>query len=269
MRGGLPIAVVLLAGCAAVAPGAGTLTRESAERLEAQARAAEAEAVRLALLAADQAPEDLRAQRKAAEIAHGVLNSSREVDRNKLYLRAEATLARLEAHREACSTRVEAGRVRQAAEDFAGAAKSFTASARECRSVPAFLAAGWPLRKLDRCGELVELAALLWPLAPKSDWVPMMDAVAACSNDVTLRQNLAFAPGEVVADYLALLNRRARQRAADEARWRAEQQRSESRSRCESECWSARNSCASSCGNSSSCYSHCQALESVCRSGCY
>jgi hypothetical protein len=224
--------------------------------------------VRLALQAADRSPTDLRAQRKAAELAHGLLNDSRDVERDKVYLRSLGALARLEAHPEACSTRVEAGRVRLAADDFEGAAKNFVQSARECHSVAAFRAAGWPLRKLERCTELVALAAHIWPVAGKDDWVAVMDSVAACSNELSLRSNLAFAPPEVVVDYFALLRRRSQQRAAEEALWRANQLRTESRSRCESECWSARTNCASACGSSTACYSQCQALENVCRAGC-
>jgi hypothetical protein len=269
VRTGVFFALCLFAACAAIAPGEGSLSKESSERLAAQQKAGEAEAVRFALRAADAAPDDLRAQRKAAELLGGWLGTVKEDERSKAYLLAAATLGRLENHPEACTTRVEAGRVRLAADDFDGAAKAFATTARECHSVQALRAAAWPLRKLSRCSEVVTLAAQVWPAATRDEWVTVLDTVSMCSDDVSLRQNLAFAPSEVVSDYYALLRKRERERAAEEARFHAEQQRQESRSRCESECWSARNSCSSGCGSSNYCYSQCTALESACRAGCY
>jgi hypothetical protein len=214
---GMFIVLLGASGCATV-PFEGHVGSQSSERLASQRRLAESNAVRFALLAADTYPDDLRAQRKAAELLAAYLSTARNDARNKTYLRSAATLARLENHEEACTTRLDAGRVRLAAGDDAGAARTFANAARDCRSVTALRAAGWPLKKLERCSEVVELAAQVWPGASREEWVTVMDTVAMCSDDVSLQQNLAFAPSEVVSDYLALLQRRDRQRAAEEAR---------------------------------------------------
>ena len=103
----------------------------------------------------------------------------------------------------------------------------------------------------------------------------MLDGVAACSDAITLRRNLGFAPPDVVADYFALLEARHREAVEQARRAEAERRDEEARSRaaeassrCESECGAAVSSCSSSCVGDPQCNQSCDSVGHACRSGC-
>jgi hypothetical protein len=262
--------LLLLVGCAEVtASGSGTLSHGAQQRLEQLDESARREATLRALTAAEQHPEDLRSQRKAAELVQSQLTALRGDESRSLYQKTRPVLERLESHPEACTTRVEAGRVRAAAADHETAARNFVTSARDCRSVPAFLQAGWPLKQLNRCNEVIELAKWVWSSSEKEQWVPILDTVAACSNAVTLQTNLSFVPRAVLLDYYLLLDRRERERERREREYEAARVRDQGRWNCASSCSSAVSQCSVGCRGDSYCWSRCEALGSACRAGCY
>ena len=264
---------VVASGCArTVNPGPGVVNAAAIAHLHALADEGRREAMLHALAAADADPGNLRAQRKAAELVQDQLETMRQsAEIAALYTRAQGLLSRLESSAEACSTRLEAGRVRAAADDREAAATDFMRSARDCKSVPAFVQAGYALRLMSRCEEVFALAPSVWPAASKAQWVSVLDTVASCSNAVTLRGNLAFAPEQVVNDYYRLLEERRHQR--EEADKEAEVQKAkeaieEHRSRCEAACTKTAELCASTCSGNPACLMRCRSEAMTCGAGC-
>lgn len=246
------LVALALFGCATViAPGDGHPGDEARARLAGQAEANRARAVLRAIAAADAMPDDLRAQRKAAELAKAQLRRA-EVGA-PLYQAIQPTLRRLEQHPEACTVLLEAGETHDAAGELSRAAEDFVASVKSCRSTEGLHAAVSPLRRLNRCGELVKLAAGLWPSAEQSQWVRIMDSVRLCSDPVSLRRNLSFVPPDVQNEYFNLL---------------AARQEENRRLNCSAHCRSARSSCEAGCWSSSACYTSCASLESACLASC-
>jgi hypothetical protein len=266
---------LLACGCARVVrAGEGQTNAAAIAKIRALADEGRHEAMVHALATADARPDDLRAQRKAAELVQDQLETLRDLQQlTALYTRAQPMLSRLEAGPEACTTRVEAGRVRTAAEDRESAVLDFVTSARACRSVPAFIQAGYALRALGRCPEVLNLAPVVFAAADQNEWLSVFDTVASCSNAVTLRPNLGFAPEQAVTDYFALLQQRevqrreAAERAEKEAQARAAVE--ENRSGCYGACDKTGQMCESTCGLSNpSCLRRCRAQTATCRAGC-
>src|SRR5262249_33006336 len=146
---------------------------------------------------------------------------------------------------------------------------AYVRASRECGSPEAAIAAVSPLRALDRCDDAIAALRGVWPLVRgrAEVGISVLDGVAACSDAITLRRNLAFVPADVVDDYFALLA--ARHREAERAERRAEEQRreqeaesraAEAASNCRSECNSAVSSCESSCSADASCIQSCSSL---------
>jgi hypothetical protein len=188
-----------------------------------------------------------------------------------------ALLDRL-VHAQPCPGLVDAAATWSALGEPGRAGDAYLRASSECGSVEAAIAAVGPLRSADRCDDAVAGLRAMWPRVSagrRGALIDFLDAVARCSDAVTLRRNLAFAPADVVEDYVALLaarrdeeRERDRQRAI-EARAQAEADRAHEASwRCESECSAAVSSCNASCASSSSCSETCSSVGHVCRSGC-
>ncbi len=270
-----------LAGCArTIEPGRGTLGKTASERLDREEREAETANALVSLGAADRAPGDTRASRKASELATRAIHSTREKEaKARIVHAAKPTVARLAASGDVCVDAELAARLEEAAEDLARAAELRVRAADTCRTPKAILVAADTLRRDKRCREAVRVVERGWQYAPAESWTDLMDAVAACSDSVTLRMNLAFVPTGVREDYFALLDERARKRraaeaaralqdAVDRANAQQEAQLSQRRSACSSHCYNAQSSCMSSCASSPSCSSYCSSVQSSCLAGC-
>jgi len=266
----IPQALMTLYPTGSVGPGSGGIAPEARARLAAGERAALVATAQGALAAADTHPDDLRLQRRAAALV-------RELgDRGFEPAAVAHLLDRLAAT--PCPGLADVAATRDALGDHGGAGDIYLRASRDCGSVDAAVAAVGPLRQADRCGDALAGLRAAWPsvdLRTPGATVPVLDAVAACSDEVNLRRNLAFVPPEIVDDYFALLA--SRQRAADKAEAEAEEQRREQAAadaareaswHCESECSAAESSCESSCSGASSCSQECSSVYHVCRSGC-
>lgn len=169
-----------------------------------------------------------------------------------------------------CGARVEAARFDAVLGDDASAAKLYTAAVRECSQPGAAIDATWSLKKLRRCPDAIALVGEAWRTLPKTSWIDAMDAVATCSDAVTLRSNLSFVPADVREDYFALLDRRRAEQEQRERQYRERQEREVAASSCRSSCSSAEVSCSGGCfGRGDACYSSCRSLADLCASGCY
>lgn len=254
-----------------VAAGSGSISSDAQARLDASARAALVEAARGSVAAADHYPNELRLQRRAAAMIRAVA-TERAVEPAAI----ERVLARLAAT--PCPGLADVAATRESLGDASAAGDLYLRAARECDSVDAAIAAVAPLRQVDRCDDAIAALREAWPHVDRRKrgaTVPLLDAVASCSDSLNLRSNLAFVPAEVVADYLALLD--ARQRAEDEAAARADEERREreaedrardAASRCESECSAGGSTCTSSCQGEPQCVQRCSSVYHVCRAGC-
>lgn len=272
---GLFAIVFVTAACARVVPaGEGQTNALAAVKFRGLAEAGRRQAMEAALAAADARPDDLRAQRKAAELVLDQLETLRDsTELAALYSRAQPMLARLESGPEACTTRVEAGRVRGAAEDRDAAVLDFVTATKTCQSLPAFIQAGYSLRAMGRCAELQTLAPQVFAATDQSHWLSVFDVVASCSNAVSLRGNLSFAPEQAVNDYFALMVTREQQRR--EAAERAEKEAQgriaveENRSNCHAACDKTAQLCESTCGMANAaCLRRCRGDKQMCRAGC-
>ncbi len=254
-----------------VPPGPGEVSQSSRERLGQQRKESLLDTTRRACEWANQHRDDLRAQRKAAELARTALDSL-SGDRQAAAAPSNVlgwcrpVAERLSA--DPCGTGVEAAAVFRSAADHEEAARGFAQVARECRNSEAAVDGLYELHQLLRCQEGIALVAAAWAGSPQESWVHQFDAISRCSDSVTLRRNLSFVPEEVREDYFALLERR-RQQAEREAREAAAREAARARqSACESDCFQFSSQCRSSC-TTSPCYSNCDAMGSACRSGCH
>lgn len=268
-----------------VAPGPGEVSKDAAARLEGRKKAALATATHDAIAAAAAQPADLRLQRRAAQMvrlaaaddARGGENGGEARGHASLGTEAPPLLAHL-AELAPCPGLSDAGETWLALKEPARAAEAYVAAAHRCESVDAAIAAAHPLRELDRCDDALAVLRFAWPLihgARAEQAIRLLDAVASCSDALTLRRNLAFVPDDVVDDYFALLEARRREEEAERRRAEQAQRDEEARERafeasshCESECSSAVSSCTSSCVGDSSCIQRCDAVGHACRSGC-
>lgn len=268
-----------------IAAGPGEVSKESAARLEARKTAALATATHDAIGAAAAQPADLRLQRRAAQMVRLAAASDARTSATggeahgpgPLVTDAAPLLAHL-AELAPCPGLSDAAETWVALREPARAADAYVAAAHRCESVDAAIAAVRPLRALDRCDDALAVLRFAWPLihgARAEQAIRLLDAVASCSDALTLRRNLGFVPDEVVDDYFALLEARRREEEAERRRAEQAQRDEEARERafeasshCDSECSSAVSSCTSSCVGDSSCIQRCDAVGHACRSGC-
>ena len=116
----------------------------------------------------------------------------------------------------------------------------------------------------------MKLAGVAWPSLAKDQWIDLMDSVALCSDDVTLRANLAFVPADTRDDYFLLREKREIEARERERQYRAEAARQAAASSCAFSCSDAVSQCRGGCfGLGDACYSQCESLGSMCNSGCY
>lgn len=277
---GLHAGAFLLAGCTtSISPGSGNLSSGSLKRLHEDERAGALANAMRAIQVADEQPQDVRATRKASELTTIALHKSESADKKRIVRAAESVVKRLAASTDVCVDATLAADVEAAADRASAAADLRVRAADSCHSPKATLRAARALRMAQRCTEAVRVVERGFNDAPSSSWIGLMDAVAECSNNVSLRQNLAFVPVSVREDYFALLAERQRQKEREEEAAalqqalnaqaeRRERQRSDARARCTSHCSSAESSCFASCGGSGPCISRCNALSSSCLAGC-
>jgi hypothetical protein len=268
------LALSLCACARTIRAGEGQTNAAAIVKIRALADEGRREAMQTALATADARPDDLRAQRKAAELVLDQLETLRESQQvAALYAKAQPMLARLEDGPESCTTRVEAGRVRTAAEDREAAVLDFATSARLCQSLPAFIQAGYALRAMGRCQEVFTLAPLVFTATESKDWIAVFDVVASCSTALSLRGNLSFAPEQSVNDYFQLLQQREVQRRESAERAEKESQAraaaEENHGNCTAACDKTAGLCESTCGLSNPmCLRRCRAAAMTCKAGC-
>lgn len=265
----IPSAIYLLVPAGRARGGEGAPSKEATARLDAATKAARIAAANDAIAAARAHPDDVRLARRAAAMARGI------EDRDKL-VGVDAVLALLEAH--PCPGLADIAATHVAFGDNGKGGDAYLRAARACASVEAAIAAVPALRAVDRCDEAVAALREAWPrvdVHKRGAWLEVLDAVAACSDAVTLRRNLSFVPASVFEDYLAVLaaraerDREAQRRAEADARAQeAEARARAATSRCESECSASSSSCRSSCGADASCTSSCDSLYHACNAGC-
>jgi len=272
----LPDVIALATPPGRVADGSGQLDPAATVRLTARQHAALAEATHGAIEAATRAPADLRLQRRAAAMVRAMAADSE--DKTAIGTLAVAPLLEHLVGAQPCPGLVDAAATWHALGEQARAGEAYLRASSECGSIEAAIAAVAPLRTVDRCDDAIAGLRAAWPrvrAGRKGAWIEVFDAVASCSDAVTLRRNLAFAPTEVVEDYVALRAAR-RQEELERDRERAAEQREEAERdrarqaswRCESECSAAVSSCSSSCTGEPSCSERCASVGHVCRSGC-
>jgi len=244
---------------------------EAKARLAARPHKALAVATRDALDAAAAAPQDSRLQRRAAAMVRALVrDADARAQLADVTTQTTRLLERLVATAP-CPGLADAAATWAALDQPARAGDAYVQAARRCESVDAAIASVGPLRSVERCDDALATLRAAWPRAQGKQGIAVLDGVARCSDEISLRRNLSFAPADVVEDYFALLAERAAQ--AEAAERRAEQYRREeavraASSRCESECSSAESSCISSCRGDSPCGDRCSALYHSCRSGC-
>jgi hypothetical protein len=262
----------LLLGCAAtVPPGPGSIGQSAHARLEREQLTATAEAARRAAALAA-ASDDTRAWRKAAAL--GALAARQHAaPPDEIRAWSEPVLRRLQSD---CDARLDGAELLEALDDDAASGDMLLGAVHQCGSVEAAIRAPGPLRRAQRCDQAIAAIRSVWPHAPHERWMALLDGVNVCSDPVTLRANLAFAPPEVVAGYFAELLRRAeeeremrRRIAAQRAAERAASEHMRASMDCSSDCNQAVSSCDVSCSGDPACLNRCSALGSACRSGCH
>lgn len=265
--------VLVLTGCVFTRPipaGEGQLSQEARERLAKETKAAEVDATTRACKTAATKPDNLRMQRKCLALAttYREVSDARKAD-STLDVKSLAEPARATAAA-SCDARVDAAKFDATVGNDERAIQLFEATVRECNQPEAAITAAWSYRRIKRCDGLVKLAAVAWPNLAKDKWIDLMDAVALCSDDVTLRANLAFVPADVRDDYFLLREKREADERERERRYRAEEARQAAASSCNFSCSDAVSQCRGGCfGLGDACYSQCESLGSMCRSGCY
>jgi len=271
-------AIVSIIPTPSIAPGSGTDAPEAQARLAARAKIATAEATRDAIAAADATPADLRLQRRAVAMIRTCAHD--ETSRKQLAVlapHADATIERLVATTP-CPGLADAAATWVALGDNAKGGDAYVAAAARCDNPEAAVASVGPLRAADKCDQALGALRAAWPHvhgAKSKLAIDILDGVVACSDELTMRRNMAFVPTDVLEGYLALVEERARQEA--EAQRRAEHERREQEARdraweasnqCRSECSAAVSSCESSCSGDSGCMQSCSSVGHVCNSGC-
>jgi len=256
-----------------VADGSGALGSDSVLRLAARKQTAQATATSDALDAAIARPTDVRLQRRAVAMVRELAGGS-----NKGVAVMADRAGRVIDHlveTTPCPGLSDAGATWLALADAKRSGESYVRAARQCDNVEAAVAAVQPLHSLGRCDDAIAALREAWPHAKGELGIAVLDGVATCSDAITLRRNLGFAPPDVVEDYFALLEARHREAVEQERRAEAQRRDEEAReqaaaasSRCESECSAAVSSCSSSCVGDAQCNQSCDAVGHACRSGC-
>jgi hypothetical protein len=271
-------AIGLLVPAKRVEAGSGTIDPAAVSRIEMRAKVALAEATRDALEAANTAPADLRLQRRAAAMMRSCAgDKDAKAKLAELAPDANRTLEHLVALAP-CPGLVDAAATWVAFGDNAKGGEAYVAAASQCDNPEAAVAAVGPLHAVDKCDEALVALRAAWPHvhgAKARLGIDILDGVTACSDELTLRRNLAFVPTDVLQGYLTIVEERARQER--EAQQRAEQQQRDQEARdrawqassqCRSECSAAVSSCESSCSGDSGCTQSCSSVGHVCNSGC-
>lgn len=271
-------AIALLVPAKRVEAGSGAVDPASVSRIEARAKVALAEATRDALGAANAAPADLRLQRRAAAMMRSCAgDKDAQAKLAELAPDAKGTLERLVALAP-CPGLADAAATWVAFGDNAKGGEAYVAAAAQCDNPEAAVAAVGPLRTADKCDEALGALRAAWPHvhgAKSKLAIEILDGVVECSDELTLRRNMAFVPSDVLEGYLSLVEERARQER--EAQRRAEQQQRDQEARdrawqassqCRSECSAAVSSCESSCSGDGGCLQSCSSVGHVCNSGC-
>jgi hypothetical protein len=263
----------VVASCSFTRPvrsGEGATSQAAQQRLGEETRQAQLDAMTRACRVAAARAEDVRMQRKCLVLAgqyHQVAGA--RGDGAKVDVKQVASAAHDQAAA-SCPARGEAARFDAMLGDNASAAKLYTTAVRECSQPEAAIDAAWSLKKLKRCPDAIALVGEAWRTLPKTSWIDAMDAVAMCSDAVTLRSNLSFVPADVREDYFALLDRRRAEQEQRERMYREREARAAAASSCRSSCSSAEASCSGGCfGGGDACYSSCRSLADLCASGCY
>lgn len=255
-----------------VADGSGALGSDSVLRLASRKQAAQATATSDALDAAIAHPADVRLQRRAVAMVRELAGSTKDVA-----VMADRTGRVIDHLVETtpCPGLSDAGATWLALADAKRSGESYVRAARQCDNVEAAVAAVQPLHSLGRCDDAIAALREAWPHAKGELGIAVLDGVATCSDAITLRRNLGFAPPDVVEDYFALLEARHREEVEQERRAEAQRRDDEAReqaaaasSRCESECSAAVSSCSSSCVGDAQCNQSCDSVGHACRSGC-
>jgi hypothetical protein len=183
--------------------GSGSNASAAQQRLEASPHAALVAAMRGALAAADGHPEDLRLQRRAAVLVRELAADQPVAPIERAAI--ERLLARL--HDQPCPGLFDEALTRESLGDHGGAGDAYLAAARVCDSIDATVAAVVPLREAGRCGDAVAALRDTWPRldhqTPGATF-PVLDGIAACSDRLNLRSNLAFLPPDVLEAYLSV-----------------------------------------------------------------
>jgi hypothetical protein len=267
----IPSAIYLLVPAGRAQGGEGSTSKEATARLDAAAKTARITAANDAIAAARAHPDDVRLARRAAAMAREIAAT----DRDQLVGIGDI-LALLAQH--PCPGLADIAATHVTFGDNAKGGDAYLRAARECGSVEAAIAAVHPLRASERCDEAVAALREAWPRVDarkRGAWLDVLDAVATCSDAVTLRRNLSFVPASVFEDYLSVLaaraerNREYQRRAEADARAQAAEDRARAAaSRCESECSASSSSCRTSCGADASCSSYCDSVYHACRAGC-
>lgn len=271
LRQGSGLLFLLLASCVSpTPPGLGTLGPGAQARLSGLPSTASAAAVQRACDAARAPGASERAQRKAVDMALGWIGSyPQSPERGAIMSWVTPIATSLSSGPNACQAAGEVGRLFLAGGDPNRAGDLFVRAAKECGNIEAAVLAVAPLAQVNRCGEAIEAIQGVWPRAQQSEWSALLDGVAQCSTELSLRQNLSFVPEAVRMSYLEE-RERERQAADQAARDAAEaSRRAQAQSYCLSDCSSSANSCRNSCNGHSPCYQRCDSLGSACRSGCY
>jgi hypothetical protein len=268
----------LLAPNSRVEGGTGQITKPATERIANAQRAARVTATRDAMAIAAARPDDVRLQRRAAEML-GEIAGDHEA-RAQLASSApppETLLDRLVAL-SPCPGLADAGAAWVALGDDERGAETYTRASRQCSNPEAAVASAHALHRLNRCDDAITVLRDAWPFvhgASSDVGIEILDGVTECSDALTVKRNLAFVPRDVLAGYAALLDERERQAEIERRRAEHEQARQEAEARaqraasnCESECSAASSSCDSACQGDSSCTQSCSALYHACRSGC-
>lgn len=210
-------------------------------------------------------------QRKAVALSKLAL-VERVAEPEEVLAWTEGALDRLQSD---CATRTEAAELYIRAKEYEPAGDAYARAARECGDVDAALAATMPLRQVGRCNEAIELLRDVWGRCPSDQQVALLDRVSLCSTPLNFFDNASFVPPHVVDAYLDLLDRRERDRVAQERAYErqrraeeAEAAAQQARWDCESECNQAGSQCRGGCNGNAACFSRCDAFASGCRAHC-
>lgn len=261
-------------GCvAATPPGPGAIGTLSQQRMGQQSTAASLALVRGACDAASQNPRDLRAQRKAIVLSTMWAQQHRkEPATTEVVQLVSPAIHTADVSAAACDARGEIGGLYDAVGEYGKAGDAYLRSAKLCKTYGATVMAAQSLRQVQRCPEVLDAVRGLWPKAPQTEWPTMLNAVNACSDAISLRQNLSFVPEAVRTSYLEELARQRREHEAQVAAAAAQAASDRRSSACRSDCYSAGSQCRSSCPSGqyySSCAGRCSSAESMCRSQCH